>query len=151
MKRIDNLQDLEAHGIEALTGESDAFSYRILCDVTARGNRIIERTLDNKLTLSENWNSGIKDVKWSPKSRQKTCFSKLFLAPAKFLFSSVGSSRTRVSAANPRSAAPHTRRGPDLNPSERLPRLSLLQCTRTPEYSTPFPGEGVRCCRTSGT
>jgi hypothetical protein len=61
MKRIDNLRDLEAHGIEALTGESDAFSYRILCDVTARGKRIIERTLDTKLTLSENWNSGTKD------------------------------------------------------------------------------------------
>ena len=41
--------------------------------------------------------------------------------------------------------------GPDLDPSERLPRLSLLQCTRTPEYSNPFPGEGVPCCRTSGT
>lgn len=61
MKRIDNLQQLGAYGIEALTGESDAHMYRILCDVTKRGKAIIERVLDVQLTLHDNWNGGSKD------------------------------------------------------------------------------------------
>jgi hypothetical protein len=61
MKRIDGIKDLEAFGIDPLTGESDTHSYRILCDVTANGKRIIERTLAVELTLSENWNAGFKN------------------------------------------------------------------------------------------
>lgn len=60
MKRIDNLKDLEPYGLDALTGESDQHMHRILFDVTAKGKRIIERTMDVQLTLSENWNRGKK-------------------------------------------------------------------------------------------
>lgn len=61
MKRIDCMKDLETFGIDPLTGESDTHMYRILCDVTQKGKRIIERTLATELVLSENWNSGSKD------------------------------------------------------------------------------------------
>lgn len=60
MKRIDTIRDLEQFGVDALTGESDTHMYRILCDCTAQGKKIIERTLATELTLSENWNSGTK-------------------------------------------------------------------------------------------
>lgn len=61
MKRIDSLQQLREYGIEALKGESDAHSYRILCDVTKRGKAIVERTFDVQLTMHDNWNGGTKD------------------------------------------------------------------------------------------
>jgi hypothetical protein len=61
MKRIESMRDLEAYGIDALTGESDAHMYRILCDVTETGKKVIERTLAVELSLSENWNRGTKD------------------------------------------------------------------------------------------
>ena len=35
--------------------------YRLLCDVTASGKKIIEKTLGCGLDLPENWNSGSKD------------------------------------------------------------------------------------------
>lgn len=58
MKRIDGIKDLEKFGIEVLTGESDQHMHRILCDCTAKGKRIIERTLGIEVTLAPNWNSG---------------------------------------------------------------------------------------------
>jgi hypothetical protein len=61
MKSISNIKDLGKFGIDALTGESDQHVYRILCDVTAKGKRIIERTMDVKLELHDAWNSGTKD------------------------------------------------------------------------------------------
>ena len=61
MKRIERMKDLENYGIDALTGESDAHMYRILCDVIKKGKAIIERTLAVELVLSENWNGGTAD------------------------------------------------------------------------------------------
>ena len=61
MKRIDTIRDLEKHGIDALTGESDKHMHRILCDVTAHGKRIVERTLGIEVTFADNWNNGSKD------------------------------------------------------------------------------------------
>lgn len=61
MKTISNWQDLEAYGIDALTGESCGLGYRLLCDVTAKGKAIIEKLLGCRLSLAENWNSGRKD------------------------------------------------------------------------------------------
>lgn len=61
MKTINGIRDLEQYGVDALTGESDSHSYRILCDVTQRGKAIIERTMDTQLTLHDPWNSGSKD------------------------------------------------------------------------------------------
>lgn len=61
MQRIDRMQELEPFGIAPLTGESDARMYRILCDVTARGKGVIERTMGVEVKLSDNWNSGKLD------------------------------------------------------------------------------------------
>ena len=59
MKSIRNWEDLTAYGILPLTGEACGLSYRILCDVTARGKKIIEKALDvAELGLRENWNPG---------------------------------------------------------------------------------------------
>jgi hypothetical protein len=62
MKSIRTWDDLSAHGIIPLTGEACGLSYRILCDVTARGKKIIEKALDvAQLRLQENWNHGSGD------------------------------------------------------------------------------------------
>lgn len=61
MKRIENMKQLESFGIIPLTGESDRHIYRILCDVTAHGKAILERTLDVNLTLADAWNGGSKE------------------------------------------------------------------------------------------
>jgi hypothetical protein len=59
VKTIDGWNDLRAFGIEVLTGEACGLSYRILCDVTARGKAILERALGVKeLRLPESWNRG---------------------------------------------------------------------------------------------
>lgn len=45
-----------------LTGEACGLSYRILCDVTAKGKKILEKALDvAQLGLRENWNHGSPD------------------------------------------------------------------------------------------
>ena len=59
MKTITCWDDLRPYGIVALTGESCGLSYRILCDVTARGKSVLEKMLGiTELVLSENWNRG---------------------------------------------------------------------------------------------
>ena len=59
MKTIGSWNDLRAHGIEVLTGEACGLSYRILCDVTARGKATIEKALGvRELRLPEGWNRG---------------------------------------------------------------------------------------------
>lgn len=54
-------RELEPFGINLLTGEACGLSYRYLCDVTARGQRIVEKCLGCRLTLAENWNHGTTD------------------------------------------------------------------------------------------
>ena len=61
MKRIEGIKDLEPFGIIPLTGESDAHMYRILCDVTLHGKAILERTMDVRVELHDEWNSGSRD------------------------------------------------------------------------------------------
>jgi hypothetical protein len=46
MKSIRCWDDLSRYGILPLTGEACGLSYRLLCDVTAAGKRIIEKALD---------------------------------------------------------------------------------------------------------
>lgn len=58
MKQITKMSELENYGIVPLSGESDAHNFRILCDLTARGKRVIERTLGLEIKPAENWNSG---------------------------------------------------------------------------------------------
>ena len=49
-------------GLVPLTGEACGLSYRILCDVTARGKKTLEKALSiAQLGLHENWNHGNAD------------------------------------------------------------------------------------------
>lgn len=59
MKTIDSWNDLRPYGIDLLTGESCSLMLRILFDLTAQGQRIVENCLGCKIT-AEPWNSGTK-------------------------------------------------------------------------------------------
>jgi hypothetical protein len=62
MKSIRCWDDLSTHGIIPLTGEACGLSYRLLCDVTARGKKTLEKALSvAQLGLHENWNHGADD------------------------------------------------------------------------------------------
>ena len=62
MKSIRCWDDLPAYGIVPLTGEACGLSYRILCDVTARGKKTLEKAMSiAQLGLHENWNHGSAD------------------------------------------------------------------------------------------
>ena len=59
MKTINSWNDLQAYGIELLTGEACGLGYRLLCDVTERGRKTIEKCLGlTNLVLPESWNRG---------------------------------------------------------------------------------------------
>ena len=59
MKTITCFNDLMPFGIDALTGEACGLSYRILCDVTEHGRKILAKALGiPALTLPEPWNRG---------------------------------------------------------------------------------------------
>ncbi len=60
MKTIARWSDLEAYGVDPLTGEACSLGYRILCDLTQKGKAIVERCLSVEIR-SENWNSGSRD------------------------------------------------------------------------------------------
>lgn len=57
MKTIHCWNELLSYGIDCLTGEACGLSYRILFDLTAKGQKIVEKCLGIKLT-SEPWNRG---------------------------------------------------------------------------------------------
>jgi hypothetical protein len=62
MKTINCWDDLSRYGIVLLTGEACGLSYRLLCDVTAAGKRVIEKALGiAQLVLHESWNHGNAD------------------------------------------------------------------------------------------
>jgi len=59
MKTISSWNDLAPFGIEFLTGESCGLGWRILCDVTANGKRVLEKCFGiPNMALAENWNRG---------------------------------------------------------------------------------------------
>ncbi len=60
MKTVADWSALGEFGIVALTGEACSLMYRLLCDLTARGKRIVECCLSVEIA-SESWNSGSKD------------------------------------------------------------------------------------------
>lgn len=60
MKTIARWSDLESYGINPLTAEACSLAMRILCDLTAGGQAIVERCLGAEIR-SNNWNSGSKD------------------------------------------------------------------------------------------
>ena len=59
MRTISCWEDISSYGVIALTGEACGLSYRILCDVTAKGKTLLEKLLGiRELRLAENWNRG---------------------------------------------------------------------------------------------
>jgi hypothetical protein len=61
-RHISCLNDLKHFGIHALTGESDVLCFRILCDFTRQGQRIIAKALGvPDFKGAESWNSGTED------------------------------------------------------------------------------------------
>jgi hypothetical protein len=63
MKSIVSWNDLACYGVDALTGEACGLSYRILCDVTEQGKRILAKALGvSDMVLPENWNRGSEDA-----------------------------------------------------------------------------------------
>lgn len=59
MKSINCWNDLEPFGIVLLTGEACGLSYRLLCDVTAQGKKVLEKCFGTpNLNLPERWNRG---------------------------------------------------------------------------------------------
>lgn len=78
MKSITCWDHLAPFGIVPLTGEACGLSYRLLCDVTASGKRILEKALGVvELRLQENWNSG---------SAENPHVGSIMLAPDLLLF-----------------------------------------------------------------
>ena len=55
MKSISKLADLRQFGIITLTGEADHLGFRILCDLTPQGKRIVEECYGMGFH-AENWN-----------------------------------------------------------------------------------------------
>ena len=58
MKTVSSWDHLRIFGINVLTGESCSLMYRLLCDITEDGKRVIEKCLGCELKPPENWNSG---------------------------------------------------------------------------------------------
>jgi hypothetical protein len=57
MKAVHSWNDLGPYGIVLLTGEACGLGYRLLCDVTARGKRVLEKCLGTPdLNLPGPWN-----------------------------------------------------------------------------------------------
>ena len=57
MKIIPNWDALHEYGVIALTGEACSLMYRILCDLTENGKRVVQRCLGVEIQ-SESWNHG---------------------------------------------------------------------------------------------
>lgn len=59
MKSINSWNDLERYGIVPLTGEACGLSFRLLCDVTALGKKVLEKCFGiPSLNLPASWNRG---------------------------------------------------------------------------------------------
>lgn len=59
MQTISSWHDLAHHGIELLTGEACGLSYRLLCDVTEKGRRVLARCFGvPAFAVAEPWNRG---------------------------------------------------------------------------------------------
>ena len=62
MKKINCWNDLAPFGIEILTGEACGLSYRLLCDVTEKGRKVLSVAFGiPDFTLAEAWNTGTKE------------------------------------------------------------------------------------------
>jgi hypothetical protein len=62
VKTISRWSDLTPFGIDALTGEACGLGYRLQCDLTEGGRKILEKCLGaSALVPHYPWNSGTKD------------------------------------------------------------------------------------------
>lgn len=61
MRYLHCFDDLVPLGIVPLTGEACGLGYRILCDVTAAGGRIVAKCLGVEVCFAEAWNRGGDD------------------------------------------------------------------------------------------
>lgn len=62
MKTISGWDEMERYGIVPLTPEPDGLKYRIVCDVTAKGKRLIEKALGvAAIQLEAKWDYGTND------------------------------------------------------------------------------------------
>jgi hypothetical protein len=61
VKTITSFRDLDAYGIDALTGEACGLGYRILCDLTENGRKILAKVFGvPQFATTPPWNSGTK-------------------------------------------------------------------------------------------
>jgi hypothetical protein len=59
MKTIGSWDDLRPYGIDCLTGEACGLSYRLLCDVTQKGGKILAKAFGiTDFCLKPPWNRG---------------------------------------------------------------------------------------------
>lgn len=59
MKSVRCWDDLCSYGVIPLTGEACGLMYRILCDLTVKGKRLVEKALSvTEIRLHDNWNHG---------------------------------------------------------------------------------------------
>jgi len=59
MLTVKCLRDLDRYGVDLLTGEADALSYRVLCDLTKAGRDLVCEAYGIRPEgLAENWNHG---------------------------------------------------------------------------------------------
>jgi len=56
--------NLQEYGINALTGEADAYSMRLLCDLNQDGVKLMQSFLGDTLTFNEgsNWNAQVNGI-----------------------------------------------------------------------------------------
>ena len=73
MKTVACWEDLARYGIEALTGEACGLSYRLLCDVTAKGKAVLAKFLGAPdLALPPAWNRGSEGAPHENSIRQRS-------------------------------------------------------------------------------
>jgi len=61
VKTIRGCGDLAQFGLDPLTGEACGLMYRVLFDLTAQGQKIVEKCLGLRLIPAEAWNRGTND------------------------------------------------------------------------------------------
>jgi hypothetical protein len=62
MKTLDCWQDLKPYGVVFLTGEACGLMYRLLCDVTEKGRKVLGKCFGiPNFHLGAAWNSGSKE------------------------------------------------------------------------------------------
>ena len=60
-RTVRSWSDLRQFGIDCLTGEACAYSMRLLCDVDARGEKLLAQFFGNVTLNADHWNSGSEE------------------------------------------------------------------------------------------